>query len=339
MTPPDNATLVTGAAGFVGLNVTEHLLRAGGSVVALDRIDLPARARREFAGLPGRLTWIGGSVLSAADLSRALTIQPVQAVIHCAVITAGTERERRDPEGIIAVNVQGAVATLAAAARRQVGRFVYPSSVSVYGGAARGVPLITEDGVPTRPLMLYGLTKLACETLLPRMAEVQGIAFAAARLASVYGPWEYATGARDTLSPMLAALQHARAGTEAVLSQPGAGDFIYARDVAAGLAGLAAAPALRHTIYNLGSGRVASAEDWCGALADLAPGFRWRRAGEGEAANTISHVAFDRGALDIQRLAADTGYAPRFTMAQAAADFLAWDKGARDKLGLDAATV
>ncbi len=51
--------LVTGAAGFVGLNVTEHLLHAGRTVVGLDRIDLPARARREFATLPGRLTSIG----------------------------------------------------------------------------------------------------------------------------------------------------------------------------------------------------------------------------------------------------------------------------------------
>lgn len=162
------------------------------------------------------------------------------------------------------------------------------------------------------------------------MAEVQGIAFAAARLASVYGPWEHATGARDTLSPMLAALNNARAGTEAVLSQPGAGDFVYVRDVAAGLAGPAAAPGLRHAIYNLGSGQAASAEDWCRALAALAPGFRWRRAAEGEAANTISHVAYDRGALDIRRLAADTGFAPHFTMPQAAADALAWDKAAWD---------
>ena len=321
--------LVTGAAGFVGLNVVEHLLRAGRPVVGLDRIDLPARARRCFAVLPGRLTWIGGSVLSASDLSRALTIAPVQAVIHCAVITAGSARERRDPEGIVAVNVQGAVAALAAAARRGVGRFVYPSSVAVYGAAARGVPLVGEDEVPTQPVMLYGLTKLACETLLPRMAEVGGIGFAAARLASVYGPWEYATGARDTLSPMLAALHHARKGIEAVLSTPGLGDFVYARDVAAGLVALADAPALSRTIYNLGSGQVGSAEHWCAALAGLVPGFRWRRAAEGENANTISHVAFDRGALDILRLAADTGYAPAFTMAQAAADYLAWE-AARD---------
>lgn len=323
-------TLVTGAAGFVGLNVVEHLLRAGRGVVGLDRIDLPARARACFAILPGRLTWIGGSILSAADLSRALTIAPVRTVIHCAVITAGSARERRDPEGIIAVNVQGAVAALAAAARRGAARFIYPSSVAVYGTAARGVPLVQEDEVPARPAMLYGLTKLACETLLPRMAEVGGIGFAAARLASVYGPWEYATGARDTLSPMLSALRHARDGTEAVLGTPGLGDFIYAPDAAAGLVALADAPALRHGIYNLGSGQVASAAHWCRALAEAVPNFRWRLAAEGEAANTVSHVAWDRGALDIARLAADAGWAPRLTMAQAAADYLAWDRGGQE---------
>ena len=322
---PGMTILVTGAAGFVGLNVVEHLLRAGRPVVGLDRIDLPPRARRLFPSLPGSLTWIGGSVQSASDLSRALTIAPVQAVVHCAVITAGPERERRDPEGIIATNVGGATAALAAAARRGVGRFIYPSSVAVYGTAARGVPLVREDEVPARPVMLYGLTKLACETLLPRMAEVCGIGFAAARLASVYGPWEYATGARDTLSPMLSALRHACAGTEAVLGPPGLGDFIYARDAAAGLVALADAPAPGQTIYNLGSGAAASAAHWCRALAAIVPGFRWRLAADGEVPNTVSHVPWDRGALDVARLAADAGWAPRFAMAQAAADYLAWD--------------
>ena len=319
------AGFVTGAAGFVGLNVVEHLLRAGRSVAGLDRIDLPPRARRLFPSLPGSLTWTSGSVQSASDLSRALTSAPVQAVIHCAVITAGTERERRDPEGIVATNVGGATTTLAAAARHGVGRFIYPSSVAVYGTAARGVDLVREDEVPPRPVMLYGLTKLACETLLPRVAEVGGIEFAAARLASVYGPWEYATGARDTLSPMLSALRHARTGTEAVLGPPGLGNFIYARDAAAGLVALADAPAPRRTIYNLGSGEVASAAHWCQALATLVPGFRWRLAATEEMPNTVSHVPWDRGALDVARLAADAGWAPRFAMAQAAADYLAWD--------------
>jgi nucleoside-diphosphate-sugar epimerase len=321
------AILVTGAAGFVGLNVVEHLLRAGRHVVGLDGLDPPARALRDFARLPGRLTTVCGSIMSGADLARALTAAPIEAVIHCAVITAGAERERADPEGIVAVNVQGAVATLAAAGRAGVRRFVYPSSGAVYGTAMIGLHPVPEDTVP-QPVMIYGMTKLACETLLPRIAAVQGIGFVSARLASVYGPWEYATGARDTLSPMLSTLELARAGQEAVLSRPGTGDFCYARDIAAGLVALADAPRLGQAVYNVGTGLSQSAAEWCRALAAVVPGFRWRLARDGETANAISHVAFDRGGFDISAIGRDVGCGPAYTFNQAAADYVGWASAA-----------
>ena len=323
------ATLITGAAGFVGLNVTERLLRAGQAVVAFDQLDPPPKARQTFAALPGRLTPIAGSVLSGAELKRAFAAATVENVIHCAVVTAGSDRERRDPEGIVAVNVQGAVSALAAAARHGVKRFVYTSSVAVYGAAARDVDPVRENLAP-QPAMIYGQTKLACELLLPRVAAVQDIEFAAARLASVFGPWEYPTGVRDTLSPMLGALELARAGQEVILSPPGRGDFCYARDIAAGLAALAEAPFLSQTIYNLGSGTALTAEDWCRSLAAVAPGFRWRLAREGETPNVVSHVAFDRGRLDIAAIGRDAGYKPGFTFDRAARDYLDWSGGMLD---------
>jgi UDP-glucuronate 4-epimerase len=316
--------LITGAAGFVALNVIEHLLTAGRDVVGLDRIALPERARRHFATLPGRFTMIGGSVLSAADLRRTLTIAPIEAVIHCAVITAGSAREKADPEAIIAINVQGAVATLMAAARGGVPRFVYPSSGSIYGTAARDVPLIDEDAITPAPVTLYGLTKRAAETLLPRIAEVHGLRFAAARLGSVYGPWEYATGVRDTLLPMLQALECARHGEEAVLGPAWRGDFVYSRDVADGLVRLADAPALMRTVYNLGSGRLGSAETWCEVLARVIPGFRWRRAGSRGAANVDSHTGFHRSPMAIGKIMRDTGYVPQWEFETAAREWLEW---------------
>ena len=318
------AILVTGAAGFVALNVVEHLLGAGRDVVGLDRIPLPARARRDFARLPGKLTLIGGSILSTADLRRALTITPIETVIHCAVITAGAAREKTDPETIVTVNVQGAVATLMAAARLGVTKFVYPSSGAIYGSAAANVPLIDEDTLRPTPVNLYGLTKRAAETILPRVAETQGMRFAAARLGSVYGPWEYATGVRDTLSPMLQVLQCAMRGEEAVLGSAWRGDYIYSRDVADGLVRLADAATLTRTVYNLGSGQPGSAAAWCEEVARQMPTFRWRHAGAGEIGNVDSHTGFHRGPMDIRKIARDTGYAPRFTFASAADNWLAW---------------
>jgi len=318
------AILVTGAAGFVALNVVEHLLNQGREVVGLDRIPLPDRAARAFARLPARFTMISGSILSEDDLKLAFKAVPVEAVIHCAVITAGAAREKDAPETIVAVNVQGAVTTLMATARAGVKRFVYPSSGAVYGSAAAGVALLDEDALRPAPINLYGLTKHAAESILPRVAETQGVRFSAARLGSVYGPWEYATGVRDTLSPMLQALEHARAGREAVLGQPWQGDFIYSRDVAAGIVGLCDAPHLPRTVYNLGSGQPRSAAQWCEALAAAIPGFRWRRAARGEIGNVESHTGFDRGAMSVERIKRDAGITPKFDFATAARDWLSW---------------
>jgi UDP-glucuronate 4-epimerase len=318
------AILLTGAAGFVGLNIVEHLLTAGRTVVGLDRIALPERARREFARLPGKLTLIGGSVLSTADLRRALSIAPVEAMIHCAVITAGTARETADPETIVSVNVQGAVGALMTATRLGVNTFVYPSSGAIYGLAARDVALIDEDVLHPSPVSLYGLTKRAAETILPRVAEMQGVRFTAARLGSVYGPWEYATGVRDTLSPMLQVLQCARRGEEAALGPAWRGDFIFSRDVADGLVRLADAPALSRTVYNLGSGRLGSAESWCEEVVRRVPGFRWRHTAAGESGNIDSHTGFHRGPMDIAKIMRDTGYSPRYDFAAAAEAWVQW---------------
>ena len=251
------AILVTGAAGFVALNIVEHLLASGRDVVGLDRIPLPPRAARDFALLPGRFTLIGGSILSAADLSRALTIAPVEAVIHCAVITAGAAREIADPEMIVAVNIQGAVGAFpVAAADHGVRRFVYPGSGSVYGHAAKDVALIDEDKLPLSPVMLCGLTKRAAGAVLPRVAETQGVRFTTARLRLGLR----SVGIRDrspryAVADVASIAMRAQAKQEAVLGPPWRGDYIYARDVAAGLVRIADAPALSRTIYNLGRGQ------------------------------------------------------------------------------------
>jgi nucleoside-diphosphate-sugar epimerase len=316
--------LVTGAAGFVALNVVEHLLAAGRDVVGLDRIPLPRRAERDFARLPGHFTLVRGSILSDTDLARVLTIRPIEVVIHCAVITAGTRRETTDPGSIIAVNIQGAVATLVAAAHRGVKRFVYPSSGAVYGASAATVDVMDEDTLRPAPVALYGLTKLAAESILARVAQTHGVGFTAARLGVVYGPWEYATGVRDTLSPMLQALDLAAAGTECVLGPPWRGDYTCSRDIAAGLVAIADAPLLPRTVYNLATGQATTAEDWCRVLAPRLRGFRWHRAAEGETWNVESHSGFDRGAMDIGKITADTPYRPMFDLARAADHLLAW---------------
>ncbi len=317
-------TLVTGASGFVGLATTEALLARGDMVVAFDRSALPDDARTAFARLPGTLIEIAGDVRSAEDLGRAFAAAPVQRVLHAAVITAGPAREKDDPETIVAVNVQGALAVFRAALANGIARLVSPSSVSVYGAPPPGCTAFAEDETWPRPAALYGITKLATEQMLGRLGAVHGLSVATPRIGSVFGPWERETGVRDTLSAHRAAFLAARRGELALLNKPTRGDHIYVRDVAAGLIALLDAPSLDRSVFNLGSGVATDVAEFCRVLARHVAGFRWRPTGPGETPTVITHVPFDRVAMDIRRLRDATGFQPRFAdLDQAVEDWLA----------------
>ena len=81
--------LVTGAGGFVGLNVVEELLRAGRTVVALGNRPLATIARERFEPLPGTLLPVTEDVRDAAALRAAVLDHGVTHVFHGAAITLG----------------------------------------------------------------------------------------------------------------------------------------------------------------------------------------------------------------------------------------------------------
>ena len=322
------AVLVTGGAGFVGLNVTEALLARGDEVVIFGREPLPEAAARAFAPLPGRLAVVQGDVRDAAALGVVFASYGIDRVLPFAAITAGPARESAEPETVLDVNVKGMVATLRAA--REAGgvrRVVLPSSSAVYGESAYTHAVLDEATTPCVPVSLYGVTKYAVERLGLRLAGLWGLDAVAARIGAVFGPWERDTGLRDTLSPFLALMQAAVARGEAVLPDAPmpAYDWLYARDLAAGLLCLLDADPPPHRVVNLGSG-----QDWapripalCGLLAERFPGFRWRRAAPGETPTIRPNDARPRGVLAVSR-AAEFGWTPRVAPEDAVADYAAW---------------
>lgn len=307
------AVVVTGAGGFVGLAVTEALLQAGDAVTALDSAPLPAAAHALFATLPGTLRTVTGDARDPATVQAALA--GADRMVVMAAVTAGPAREAADPEGIIGVNV-GAVATairLAAAAGLR--RVVHVSSVAAYGALPDTPGPLTED-MPCHPTGLYGVTKLAGEGVALRLADLAGLDLVAARLGSCFGPWEHATGLRDTLSPQWQVLDALRRDQPVVLETDAVRDWIYVRDAAAGLLALLDTPGLPHRIYNVGSGTTWPLSEWCEALA---PGRPWQ-------VGPAPHVQTwnVRPPTSIARLLADTPFRPRFGASEAAADWLAF---------------
>jgi UDP-glucose 4-epimerase len=314
--------LIFGGTGFVGINIASALLARGHGVTLFDRAALPRAALRDFASFGDRLNVVEGDVTESRTVEATIS-RGFDAIILGAAITAGPAREAADPQSILQVNLMAQVPILMTAHRNGVRRVINLSSGSAFGAAAFRHSLLDEE-LPCEPVSLYAITKHASERVAARLAALWQADFISVRLSGVFGPWERATGVRDTLSPQLQIVAALRQGEAAVLSRPGVRDWIYAPDVADAVAVLVEAEKPKHGLYHISTGREWTALEWGERLAALNPGFVCRLAGSSEAPNVDLHSNADRAPLSISRMADEFGWRARYGCADSAEDLNDW---------------
>ena len=209
-----------------------------------------------------------------------------------------------------------------AAKRHGVGRIVVASSAAAYGDAGTREPRLYED-TPCDPVGLYPLTKFASERLALRLGDLWGLDVRVARFTGLFGPWERATGVRDTLSPQTQVMALADSRSPIVLARPGYRDWTYSPDAARALAAMTTAT-LTHRLYNISSNLWWSVADWARALTALRPGFKVRLAEPGEAPTVDLHMPVDRAPLDVARMLAELPAAARSDCEGSARAYAAW---------------
>ncbi len=318
------STFITGACGFVGLALAEHLLARGETVVGYDLGTPPAAALRAFAALPGRFVMEVGDVTDAAALAATMARHRPRRLVTLAAITADAARERATPGAIATVNIGGTWNAIAAAAACGVERVVHGSSGAVYGASGALPEPLHEDRTPLRPEGLYGIGKQAAEAGALRLAALHRLDLTVGRLGTCFGPYEGDSDLRDTPSAPLQVLRLAGRGVPVRLPREGRRDWLYVRDAAAALTALLDMTHLPRPVYNLAAGFEWTVADWCRRLALDLPGLDWRIADAGEPANVDYYAPYDRASMDIRALRADTGFTPSHDLPAAARDFLAW---------------
>lgn len=182
--------LVTGAAGFIGSHLVEHLLARGDRVTGIDNFDpfySPEEKRRNLASAQENSNF-GLIELDCADLEgleEALGDQVPDTIVHLAA-KAGVRPSIADPLGYAHANLTGTQSMLELARRRGIERFIFASSSSVYGNNEK-VPFAEDDPVE-HPISPYAATKRSGELLCHTYHHLFGMSVISLRFFTVYGP-------------------------------------------------------------------------------------------------------------------------------------------------------
>lgn len=222
--------LVTGAAGFIGSNLTEYLLLNNQQVVGLDNFATGYRRNlddvcKKVGSLAAGFKFVEADICDMEAVTAA--IGGVDYVLHQAAL-GSVPKSIEDPLKWNRTNVDGFVNVLTAARDAKVRGFVYASSSSVYGDSPELPKVESRIG---RPLSPYAVSKLANELYAAVYSSCYGFASVGLRYFNVFGPRQDPNGAYAAVIPKW--ISSLRAGSACVINGDGktTRDFCYIENV------------------------------------------------------------------------------------------------------------
>lgn len=310
--------LVTGAMGHVGLEVVRQAVARGHRVVATYRGTFRGT---DAAAIGGSATFVRADLGREDAIARLVSEHAITHAIHTAAIP-NDNLAHPDPLGAVRSNIDATALLLEAARRGRWQRFISVSTGSVFQDADDTSVPVLEQRVPA-VTNVYSTTKYCAELLTTMYRSQYGLSAATVRISWVYGPPLVPRIRDNPRGPIPWFLRCVLSG-EAVAEASGA-DFLasytHVADVAAGLIAAAEAESLRHPVYHLGWGRNFSTTDVVAAIRKAIPDARIA-VGPGTAPWTDATRM--RGPLAGNRLAEDTGFAPRLGLEAGIAAFVDW---------------
>src|SRR4051794_30152897 len=226
--------LVTGGAGVIGSHVVDRLQARGLEPPIFDLVRSPHHG------------WDVDTVLGdLCDRESVLgALDGCDAVMHLAAV-ADVDQVKTDPALADRVNVRGTQILLDAARELEIGRFIYASTIWVYGDAA-GPEAVDEETPLGLPKHFYTATKIAGEMYTSSYTELYGLEHTILRFGIPYGP-------RSRPTAVVAAFTaKALAGQPLTIAGDGTQSrrFVYVEDLAEGVVA-ALVPRAANRVYNL----------------------------------------------------------------------------------------
>ncbi len=317
--------LLTGATGFIGSRVLNRLVSAGENIRVLVR---PATLARPEAA--ASLSRYAGVQIICAEFSDGDTIeramQGVDVVFHLAwqwkrSVNAAAEGEEADP-AVVEHNITAAGSLLAASGANSVRRFVFTSSVAVYGPpmVIRQFPIaetadILQGDYGELPFVKYYMApKIAIEQMIRSYARQCGFEYVILRPSVVYGP-DASFASRLVRRTLAAPRWTAPDGA------PGKWQMVHVDDVAQAIVLAGNVPQARNLEFNIAGAEVTTEQEmkqmiWA-AASDEWPA----NASAPKSALRFEGYEFPR--YDITRASEILGYAPQVQLREGLKEMVA----------------
>lgn len=314
--------LVTGAAGFIGSHVCEHLVEAGNRVIGVDNFD-PFYARQikeeNLVQLKKRdhFRFYETDIRDSRMLEEIFGEEKPDRVIHLAA-KAGVRPSIESVKEYYDVNVNGTLSLLEVMKKYNVSKMIFASSSSVYGNNHK-VPFSEDDPVDN-PVSPYASTKKSGELLCHVYHHLYGFDITCLRFFTVYGPRQRPDLAIHKFTRLIDEGKPIPFFGDGTSSR----DYTFIKDIVQGVMS-----ALNHLdgyrIYNLGESHVITLQELVQVI-EIQLG-KWAilnrlPAQPGDVKTTYA---------DISRASEEIGYSPKFPVEKGIAAFIDWYRNARMK--------
>ncbi len=291
--------LVTGGAGFIGSHVVDKLHDAGHEPRIFDLIPSPYHPE---------VATVHGDICEPSTVERAL--EGIDTVIHLAAV-ADVDQVAKNPTLTDRINTRGTQVLLEGARKTGVHRFVYASTIWVYGDAA-GPQALDEDTPLGLPKHFYTATKIAGEMYTASYGELYDLEWTILRFGIPYGPRARPTAVVPAFT--------ARALSGQALTIAGDGTqsrrFVYVEDLADGVVA-SLVPQAANRIYNLVGRENTSVRAIARAVRDVVGDVPIEHS-EGRAGDLRG------GNISGERAATELGWEPRTTFIDGVRRYVEW---------------